>query len=206
MPVYSLITLTEPLSDADWTEIGWRERECIASCRYTVDYLSRTADGRILFGGRGAPYRFGSRIADSMDRHAGTHQMLQDNVRAWFPRLKDVRFTHTWGGPLGWSRDFMPTVAYDAAQGLAQAHGYTGNGVATTNLAGRTLADLILGRETEITRLPHVNKRTRQWEPEPFRFLGVRFMQREFMRLDRTAEQTGIAPSGRSLAERLTAH
>lgn len=206
MPVYSLITLTEPLSDADWAEIGWRQRECIASCRYTVDYLSKTADGRILFGGRGAPYRFGSKIAAEMDRHAGTHRMLQDGVRAWFPRLADVRFTHTWGGPLGWSRDFMPTVAHDPAQGLAQAHGYTGNGVATTNLAGRTLADLILGRDTEITRLPHVNKRTRQWEPEPFRFLGVRLMQREFMRLDRRAEETGVAPSGKSLAERLTAH
>jgi glycine/D-amino acid oxidase-like deaminating enzyme len=206
MPVYSLITLTEPLSESDWAEIGWRERECIASCRYTVDYLSRTADGRILFGGRGAPYRFGSRISAEMDRHAGTHQMLQDNLRVWFPRLKDVRFTHTWGGPLGWSRDFMPTVAYDPAQGLAQAHGYTGNGVATTNLAGRTLADLILGRQTEITTLPHVNRRTRQWEPEPFRFLGVRYMQREFMRIDLKAEQTGLAPTGKSLAERLTAH
>jgi glycine/D-amino acid oxidase-like deaminating enzyme len=206
MPVYSLITLTEPLSDADWEEIGWRERECIASCRYTVDYLSRTADGRILFGGRGAPYRFGSRITSEMDKHAGTHQMLQDNVRTWFPRLKDVRFTHTWGGPLGWSRDFMPTVAYDPAQGLAQAHGYTGNGVATTNLAGRTLADLILGRRTEILDLPHVNKKTRTWEPEPLRYIGVRYMQRQFMRIDRKAEQTGVAPSGKSLAERLTAH
>ena len=206
MPVYSLITLTEPLSDADWAEIGWRERECVASCRYTVDYLSRTADGRILFGGRGAPYRFGSRITREMDNHASTHQMLQDNVRAWFPRLKDIRFTHTWGGPLGWSRDFMPTVAYDPAQGLAQAHGYTGNGVATTNLAGRTLADLFLGRQTEIVGLLHVNKKTRLWEPEPFRYIGVRFMQREYMRIDREAEQTGIAPSGKNLAERLTAH
>ena len=206
MPVYSLITLTEPLSEADWAEIGWRERECIASCRYTVDYLSKTADGRILFGGRGAPYRFGSRISAQMDRHAGTHRTLQEAVRVWFPRIKDVRFTHTWGGPLGWSRDFLPTVSFDPAQGLAQAHGYTGNGVATANLAGRTLADLILNRETEVTTLPHVNKRTRQWEPEPFRYLGVRYMQREFMRLDRKAEQTGIAPSGKSLAERLTAH
>ena len=206
MPVYSLITLTEPLTDADWEDIGWRERECIASCRYTVDYLSRTADGRILFGGRGAPYRFGSRISAEMDKHAGTHQMLQDNVRAWFPRLKDVRFTHTWGGPLGWSRDFMPTVSFDRSQGIGMAHGYTGNGVATTNLAGRSLADMIMGRQSELLGLPHANHKTRQWEPEPFRWIGVRFMQREFMRIDRTAEETGIAPTGKSLAERLTAH
>ncbi len=206
MPVYSLITLTEPLSEADWDEIGWRQRECIASCRYTVDYLSRTADGRILFGGRGAPYRFGSKISPEMDKHPGTHQMLQDNVRSWFPRLNQVKFTHTWGGPLGWSRDFLPTVSFDSANGIGMAHGYTGNGVSTTNLAGRTLADMVTGRQSKLLELPHANHKTRLWEPEPFRFLGVRFMQREFMRIDRKAEQTGIAPSGKSLAERLTAH
>jgi glycine/D-amino acid oxidase-like deaminating enzyme len=206
MPVYSLITLTEPLSDADWAEIGWRNRECVASCRYTVDYLSRTADGRILFGGRGAPYRFGSKITPEMDKHAGTHQMLQDNVRAWFPRLKDIRFTHTWGGPLGWSRDFMPTVSFDPAQGLGMAHGYTGNGVSTTNLTGRMLADMITGQESALLELPHANHKTRQWEPEPFRYLGVRFVQQSFMRIDRKSEETGLPPNGKSLAERLTAH
>jgi glycine/D-amino acid oxidase-like deaminating enzyme len=206
MPVYSLITLTEPLSEAEWAEIGWQDRECVASCRYTVDYLSKTADGRILFGGRGAPYRYASRIDPAMDKHPGTHKMLQDNLRSWFPMLKDVRFTHTWGGPLGWSRDFMPTVSFDPAAGIAMTHGYTGNGVATSNLAGRSLADLILGQDSDLLQLPHINHKTRVWEPEPFRFVGVRYMQREFMRLDRKAESTGIAPDGRSLAERLTAH
>jgi glycine/D-amino acid oxidase-like deaminating enzyme len=206
MPVYSLITLTEPLSEADWAEIGWRNRECVASCRYTVDYLSRTADGRILFGGRGAPYRFGSKITPEMDKHAGTHQMLQNNVRAWFPHLNGVRFTHTWGGPLGWSRDFMPTVSFDKGQGLGVAHGYTGNGVATTNLAGRTLAAMITGEQSDLLSLPHANHATRLWEPEPFRYLGVRFVQQSFMRIDRQAEESGIAPTGNTLAERLTAH
>ena len=206
LPVYSLITLTEPLSEADWAEIGWRERFCVASCRYQVDYLSKTADGRILFGGRGAPYRYGSAIKDEMDHHGPTHRMLQDNVREWFPRLKDVRFTHTWGGPLGWPRDFMPTVSLDRRTGVASARGFTGNGVSTTNLAGRILADLITERRSPITELPLVNHRSRNWEPEPLRYLGVRLVQREYARLDAKAEQTGIAPSGRSLAERLTAH
>jgi len=206
MPVYSLITLTEPLSASDWDEIGWAQRECVASCRYTVDYLSKTADGRILFGGRGAPYQFGSAIKPAMDKHPGTHQMLQDNVRAWFPRLKDIKFTHTWGGPLGWSRDYLPTVAFDPAAGIARAHGYTGNGVATTNLAGRTLADLVTGTESPLLDLPHVNHAPRKWEPEPFRYLGVRYMQHAFMRIDRKAEATGSPPTGNSIAERLTAH
>lgn len=206
IPVYSLMTLTEPLSDADWAEIGWRNRECIDSCRLTIEYMAKTADGRILFGGRGAPYHFCSRIEDEYDRHEPTIRMFQGSVRAWFPRLKDVRFTHTWGGPLGCPRDFMPTMTYDPALGLASARGYVGNGVATTNLSGRVLADLITGAKSELTMLPCVNHRSPNWEPEPFRYLGVHYIQYVFWKIDQEAERTGIAPSGNTLAERLTRH
>jgi glycine/D-amino acid oxidase-like deaminating enzyme len=206
MPVYSLITLTEPLSEADWTEIGWRNRETIASCKYTVDYLSKTADGRILFGGRGAPYHFGSSIRDEYDRHGPTHQMLMENVRSWFPRIAQVKFTHTWGGPLGWPRDYMPTISFDRSAGVATARGYTGNGVSTANLAGRVLADLLTETDSELTRLPCVNHQSPNWEPEPLRFLGVRYVQQAFARIDAKAAKTGVAPNGKSLAERFTAH
>ncbi len=206
LPVYSLITLTEPLSPGDWQQIGWEAREGLSSATHMVKYLTRTADGRVLFGGRGAPYHFGSTIKDDYDRHEPTHRMLQDNVREWFPMLKDVKFTHTWGGPMGWPRDYVPTVSYDPAQGLAAAYGYTGTGVGPSNLFGRILADLITRADSEITRLPFINRRGRDWEPEPFRFIGVRYVQRGFEQLDRQAEATGIASNGRSLVERLTRH
>lgn len=206
LPVYSLMTLTEPLAAADWAEIGWRDRECIDSCRLTIEYIAKTADGRILFGGRGAPYHFASAIKDEYDRHPPTIRMFQDNVRAWFPRLKDVRFSHAWGGPLGAPRDFMPTFMFDPSTGVASARGYVGNGVATTNLAGRVLADLITGVKSEITALPCVNHRPPNWEFEPFRYIGVHFIAREYWRIDQKAERTGIAPTGRTLAERLTRH
>jgi glycine/D-amino acid oxidase-like deaminating enzyme len=206
IPVYSLITLTEPLSDAQWSEIGWEARETVGSNRYTVDYLSKTVDGRILFGGRGAPYHIGSSIRDEYDRHGPTHEMLQNNVRDWFPMLKDVKFTHTWGGPLGWPRDFMPAMSFDPAEGLATARAYTGTGVATANLSGRVLADLITGQDSPLTHLPTVGHHSRNWEPEPFRWIGVRYVQRGYMQLDQKAEETGIAPNGKSLVERLTKH
>jgi glycine/D-amino acid oxidase-like deaminating enzyme len=206
LPIYSLIVLTEPLSEAQWEEIGWEGRECVASNRYSIDYLSRTADGRILFGGRGAPYRYGSRIKDEYDRHAPTHEMLRRAAKSWFPALEDARFTHAWGGPLAVPRDWMPTMSYDPKSGVATARGYTGQGVATANLSGRTLADMILGRDTTITRLPTANHRSRSWETEPLRWLGVRFVQRGLKRVDDRAERTGEPPTGRSLAERLGAH
>jgi glycine/D-amino acid oxidase-like deaminating enzyme len=206
LPIYSLIVLTEPLSEAQWAEIGWEGRECVASNRYTVDYLSRTADGRILFGGRGAPYHYGSRIEDEYDRHGPTHELLRRTAREWFPALEGIRFTHAWGGPLAMPRDFMPTMSYDPADGVATARGYTGQGVATANLSGRTLADLILNRDTDITRLPTVNHEPRPWEPEPLRWLGARYVQRGLMKADDRAERTGEPPTGKTLAERLHKH
>jgi glycine/D-amino acid oxidase-like deaminating enzyme len=206
LPIYSLIVLTEPLSEERWAEIGWEGRECVASNRYTVDYLSRTEDGRILFGGRGAPYHYGSRIKDEYERHGPTHQMLRGTARDWFPALEGARFTHAWGGPLAVPRDWMPTMSYDPYQGVATARGYTGQGVATANLSGRTLADLILGRDTGITRLPTVEHKPRQWEPEPLRWLGARYVQSGLMRVDHHAERTGEPPTGKTLAEWLGRH
>ncbi|HKG56871.1 MAG TPA: FAD-binding oxidoreductase [Candidatus Limnocylindrales bacterium] len=206
VPLYSLIVLTEPLSDEHWAQIGWQAHECVASMRLSVDYLSRTADGRILFGGRGAPYRFGSPIRDDYDRHDPTHEMLRGMARSWFPVLRDVEFTHAWGGPLGMPRDWHPTFSLDRRSGVATARGYVGHGVATTNLAGRTLADLIGGRETAVTRLPFVGHGSRNWEPEPFRWIGVRFAQEALGRVDAKAARTGRPPTGRSLAERIARH
>jgi len=206
LPVYSLIVLTEPLGERRWKEIGWEGHECLSSHRLTVDYLSRTPDGRVLFGGRGAPYHFGSRIAARFDRHAATHGLLRRMLSSWFPVLADVAVTHQWGGPLGMPRDWLPNITYEPATGLAGAWGYTGQGVATSNLAGRTLVDLLTGEPSVLTSLPMTGHRSRRWEPEPLRWLGARYIQRALTRLDRRAEQTGHAPSGRSLAERLMRH
>ena len=206
IPTYSLIVLTEPLSPEQWAAIGWRQNETVSSMRYSVDYLSRTTDGRILFGGRGAPYRLGSGIADRYDRHQDTHAMLRRLVQEWFPMLEGIRFSHVWGGPLGVPRDWMPTIAYDPASGVATARAYTGQGVATANLAGRILTDLISEQETALTRLPIVNHHSPEWEREPLRWLGVRYVQRGYARIDQEAERTGKAPTGQTLVERLAKH
>jgi glycine/D-amino acid oxidase-like deaminating enzyme len=206
LPLYSLIVLTEPLTEEQWATIGWRNRELIASSRYTVDYLQHTADGRIMFGGRGAPYKMNSQITDELDRHEATHQMLRDQALKWFPALEGVRFTHAWGGPLGMPRDWMPTTSWNPATGIGAVHGYTGQGVATSNLFGRIMADLVTGTDSDLTTLPTVNHRSPQWEPEPFRWLGIRYVQEGFMRLDEHTERTGQPASGRTLVERLGRH
>jgi len=206
IPLWSLIVLTEPLPDDVWQTIGWQQHELIGSPRYTVVYLSRTSDGRILFGGRGAPYRYGSPIRPEYDLHAPTHEMLRGLAREWFPALKDYKFTHAWGGPVGMPRDWHPTVSFDRRSGVATARGYVGHGVSTSNLAGRTLAELMTNQKTERTSLPLVGHRSRSWEPEPFRWMGVRFLQSALGRVDRKAEKSGEAPRGKSLEEWLARH
>lgn len=173
VPVYSLVIATEPLPDAVWDRIGLSDRETFTDHRNLIIYGQRTTDGRLVFGGRGAPYHFGSRIEPGFDRETRVFAMLRETLVEMFPVLERTRFTHAWGGALGIPRDWIASVGLDRSTGLAWAGGYVGDGVGTTNLAGRTLRDLILERDTELTGLPWVGHRSPRWEPEPLRWLGV---------------------------------
>jgi glycine/D-amino acid oxidase-like deaminating enzyme len=173
VPVYSLVVATEPLPDETWERIGLRERETFTDHRNLIIYGQRTADGRLVFGGRGAPYHFGSRIRPGFDREPQVFDRLRETLVEMLPQVTGARFTHAWGGALGIPRDWVASVGLDRATGTAWAGGYVGDGVGTTNLAGRTLRDLILDRDTDLVRLPWVGHRSRRWEPEPLRWLGV---------------------------------
>jgi glycine/D-amino acid oxidase-like deaminating enzyme len=173
LPLYSLMIATEPLPAAAWEEIGWSGGEAMAAGGHLFTYAQRTRDGRVAFGGRGAPYHFGSRIRPGYDRDDRVHRRLEATLGQLLPAAAGARITHRWGGPLGIPRDWTASVGLDRASGLAWAGGYVGDGVAAANLAGRTLADLIRGVDSDLTRLPWVQHRSRPWEPEPLRWLGV---------------------------------
>lgn len=173
IPMYSLMVATEPLPEEAWAQIGLGARETFSDKRHLRIYGQRTADGRLAFGGRGAPYHFGSKVRPEFDRDERVHAMLRRVLVDLFPVLRNTRFTHAWGGNLGIPRDWYPSVGFDPWTGLAWAGGYVGDGVATAHLAGRTLADLITGEPSELTQLPWVNRRSPRWEPEPLRWLGV---------------------------------
>ena len=144
-PVYSLMLATEPLPAEAWDSIGLAERETFADGRHLIIYGQRTADGRLAFGGRGAPYHFGSRISPEQDRNAEVHAALWEVLTDLFPVVSRSAVTHTWGGPLGVPRDWWASCGLDRQTGLAWSGGYVGDGVGTSNLGGRTLADLITG-------------------------------------------------------------
>lgn len=191
VPVYSLMVATEPLDDATWASIGLGERQTFSDGRHLIIYGQRTADGRLAFGGRGAPYHFGSRVHPSYDEEPRVFADLQHVLRDLLPQLRDVRFTHQWGGPLAIARDWAASAGLDRSTGLGWAGGYVGDGVSTTNLAGRTLADLVTGTRSDLVDLPWVDHRSRRWEPEPLRWLGINAGLRAMTLADAEEHRTG---------------
>jgi glycine/D-amino acid oxidase-like deaminating enzyme len=172
-PVYSLMVATEPLAEEVWAGIGLATRPTFSDGRHVIVYGQRTADDRLAFGGRGAPYHLGSRIDPSYDAAPRVHALLRRTLADLLPALGTPEFTHAWGGPLGIARDWAASVGLDRTTGQAWAGGYVGDGVGTTNLAGRTLADLITNTASDLTTLPWVDHRSPSWEPEPLRWLGI---------------------------------
>ena len=190
-PVYSLMIATEPLDEAFWKEAGLHARETFSDLRHLVIYGQRTADGRLAFGGRGAPYHFGSALRPAFDRSAPVHDALRRTLVDLFPAARDAVITHQWGGPIGIPRDWCSSVGLDMATGIAWAGGYVGDGVSTTNLAGRTLADLVTGKDSDLVTLPWVGHRWAQWEPEPLRWLGINAALLGMQLADRSEERRG---------------
>ncbi|MEJ3404549.1 FAD-dependent oxidoreductase [Rathayibacter sp. YIM 133350] len=173
MPLYSLMIATEPLPSETWERIGIRQGQTFGDYRHLLVYGQRTADDRIAFGGRGARYHWGSRIRPEYDTSERVLEHLRRALVDLFPAVEGAEVTHHWGGPLGVPRDWHPSASYNPRTGVAFAGGYVGDGLSTTNLAGRTLRDLLLGIRSELTALPWVNHRSPKWEPEPLRFLGA---------------------------------
>ena len=173
LPLYSLMIATEPLSDSTWDEIGIKHGQTFTDYRHLLIYGQRTADNRFAFGGRGARYHWGSVVRPGFDRDSRVFQHLRNALVRLFPQAADARITHRWGGPLGVPRDWHAGVTRDSRSRISTAGGYVGDGLSTTNLAGRTLADLIRGRDTPLTRLPWVGHRSPDWEIEPLRFVGA---------------------------------
>ncbi|MEU4544855.1 NAD(P)/FAD-dependent oxidoreductase [Nonomuraea dietziae] len=196
LPMNSSMIVTEPLPADVWKHLGWEGRELLGDEAHAYIYAQRTSDDRIAIGGRGVPYRYGSRTDDRGATQKWTVESLWRMLVKLFPAAADARIQHSWCGVLGVPRDWCSTVHLDHSTGLGWAGGYVGSGVTTTNLAGRTLRDLVLRRDTELTGLPWVGRQVRQWEPEPLRYAGVQLIYTLFRAADRRENDRGTSTSG----------
>jgi glycine/D-amino acid oxidase-like deaminating enzyme len=196
LPLNSAIVVTEPLPAPVWEQIGWDGAELLGDSAHAYIYAQRTADGRIALGGRGVPYRFGSRTDDCGRTQRRTIEQLVGLLHELFPPVAAVPIDHAWCGVLGVPRDWYPTVRLERSTGLGTAGGYVGHGVSTAALAGRTLCDLVLGEDTALTALPWVNHSARRWEPEPLRWIGSRLVYGLYRAADRR-EARGVTRASR---------
>lgn len=192
IPLHSMMVATRPLTAAEKRKLGLRHRTTFNNVNHLVTYGQVTADDRIAFGCRGR-YFYDAAVCRTFDPHDPVFEAVRAELLSFFPFLEGIDFTHAWGGALGVSRQLEPMVCFDRDAGLGWSGGYFGDGVAASALAGRTLADLVLGRETDRTHTPWVNpKQIRRldqglWEPEPLRWLGVQ-LRANLMRWTDAAE------------------
>lgn len=191
LPMNSSLIATEPLSADVWEELNWSQGEVLGDMAHVYMYAQRTADDRIAIGGRGVPYKFASRTDLDGQTAQSTVEKLRGIMNRFFPATEGARIDHVWSGVLGVPRDWSATVGLDPATGIAWGGGYVGTGVTSTNLAGRTLTDLILARSTDLTSLPWVNHRVRKWEPEPLRWIATHGLYFAYGIADRTEDRGG---------------
>jgi glycine/D-amino acid oxidase-like deaminating enzyme len=191
LPLYSLMIATEPLPEAVWDEIGWRDGLLIGDLHHLFFYAQRTSDGRIAIGGRGAPYRLRHPISLRNERSQDVLDRLRRTICRHFPGAADAALTHHWGGPLAVPRDWSMGISFDPRTRIGSAGGYSGHGVGAANISGRTLADLVLGLKTDRVTLPWVNHTSRNWEPEPLRFIASRTIVHTLERADQIEDRTG---------------
>ncbi|WP_054312517.1 FAD-binding oxidoreductase [Mesorhizobium sp. 1M-11] len=199
--------VTEPVPDELWEKIGWAGHELLGDAAHAYCYAQRTREGRITMGGRGVPYRYGSATDVNGQTQQATIDKLHAILKRLLPQAAHLRIDHAWCGVLGVPRDWCTTVGLDPKTRIGWAGGYVGLGVSSSNLSGRTLTDLILGRDTELVRLPWVNRQVRKWEPEPLRWLGVHSMY-QLYRIADEREERGLQHSSRlaAIADRITGH
>ena len=183
LPFYSHILLTEPLTDEQWQSVGWQGREGMEDRRIFLHYFRPTVDGRILWGGRDAPFHPDG-PDPRYDRDPHVYERLEETFRWTFPQLRDVKIEHAWGGPIGVTARFLPNIGWLEGKRVAYSFAYNGHGVAITCLAAMCLRDMLLERDTEYSRLPLVSLKPVNMGPRLIRDPLVRMQSRSLQKAD----------------------
>lgn len=205
VPLYSLVVATDPLPSSFFERVGLRARETFNDARHLIIYGQRTADDRLVFGGRGAPYHFGSRVDPRFDSEPDVFAKLEAALHELFGDVP-APVSFRWGGPIAMARDQAPAVRFNRLTGMASAGGYVGDGVVLSRIAAHALADLVAGADTDAARLAFVGHSARDWEPEPLRWLGINGGLLVAALADRREGATGRESIATGILHRLLGH
>ena len=171
------IVATSP-SAAILDEMGWQRGRPFADGRTAVHYGQRTADDRLVFGRGGGRLGYAGRVIPSHFHDKANAESIVADMRALFPATGGLTVEWRWGGPVERTQHGFPWVGtLGKARNIHYGIGYGGNGVAPSNLIGRTLASVALERDDDHARSPLVSGPPSYLPPEPFRFVGARAMR-----------------------------
>lgn len=189
IPVYDHVIATAPLTDSQWSAIGWASRGGVTDAGNQFHYYRPTPDGRILFGGWDATYHFGGRVDERLERRPATHRLLAKHLVETFPALEGIEVTHAWGGPIDSTSRFTPTFGTAMGGKLGWSVGFTGLGVGASRFGAQVALDLLARHDTERTRLSMVRRSPIPFPPEPIRYPVIRFTKWSLAREDRTGRR-----------------
>jgi glycine/D-amino acid oxidase-like deaminating enzyme len=191
VPVWDYAFMTEPLSSAQMASIGWKNRQGVGDCGNQFHYYRLTLDNRILWGGYDAIYHYGSGLRKEHEQRQESLELLSQQFFETFPQLAGLRFSHTWGGPIGTTTRFCMDTGSAYGGRVTWAIGYTGLGVVASRFGARVALDRLDHPESERLKLRMVRRRAMPWPPEPFRYLAIQLTQHELARADRNGGRRG---------------
>ncbi len=145
MPINSFIAATEPLPDR-WQDVLAQDI-AVADSKFVVNYYRFDPNRRFLFGGRES-YGLGF--------PTDIQTALIARMEGLFPQLSGVKIDNVWGGSLGITPSRLPHVARVAPNILSGA-GFSGQGVALSGMAGRVMAEAVLGQEDGLATFESLN-------------------------------------------------
>ncbi|WP_435635850.1 NAD(P)/FAD-dependent oxidoreductase [Pseudomonas solani] len=181
-PLWTYQVVTERLSEKQWESIGWKDRQCFGDNRQMLHYFRPTVDGRIVMGGGDALAYRTAPMAETPSPASWQH--CEAHLKWIYPQLKDVRIDYRWGGPVSVNIDMVPEISFIDDERILYSGGCFGHGVALTHLNGRTIADLLNGRKTELTDFWIVNRRSISMSSDTLSYLSGRAARGALKALD----------------------
>ena len=191
-PVYDYVLMTEPLSAERQRAIGWSARQGVSDMGNQFHYYRPTRDGRILWGGYDAVYRFGGDVGPHRDQDDATFGRLSQHFFITFPQLEGLRFGHRWGGAIDTCSRFSVFFGRAHRGRVVYALGYTGLGVGATRFGAAVALDLLDGRDSDLTRLELVRRRPVPFPPEPLRSGVIQLTRNRLAAADRHQGRRGL--------------
>jgi glycine/D-amino acid oxidase-like deaminating enzyme len=184
LPLYDYILVSEPLTQSQFQEIGWKNRQGVTDARTFFNYYRLTRDNRILWGTSEAKYYPPNSVSPLHDHSESHYQALRESFVKHFPQLSELRFEFQWGGAIASTTRLTPFFGKMHNGQTLYALGYTGHGIGSTRIAAKILAHQALGLSNPLLELSMVRNKPLPYPPEPVRRIAVQQVTKALRRTD----------------------